>query len=761
MRLAFGSSLPLLLFSSVVLLVGCATNFDPDPTPFATQTAIGTLTGSAFGGRQPISGAQIYLFAAGTEGNAGYNSSGTLIAASSTNASVSLLNSNASTAQDTNSADPTYGDYYVTTNANGAFSITGDYTCTAGTQLYLYSIGGNPGSGTNTAASLMAVLGQCPSSGSLASQIPFVSMTEASTVAAAYALAGFATDAVHISSDSGVSANAWKSLSATGIANAFINAANLFDITASPYANPASGALATTLSHVSSITQVGGAGYTTAPTVTIAPPPNGIQATAAAVASGGSLTFTITNPGSGYATTPAVTLTGGTYTTVATATSALAAGNAAAPQTTLNALANSLAACVNSTGPSSTQCTTLFEDATSNGSTCSSLPCTYAPSETATAAINIAHHPGTNVSALFNLTTGIGTPYQPALGSAPNDFTIGLTFTGGGITNPCQLAIDVNGNAWIANYDNPTPAVIEIAASGPFLSGASGFTNGITQDIYYMAIDSSGNAWVTTATNYVFILSPSGSPLSGTSGYSISGPSGIQGTALDASNHLWIASGNNSKLYAINSSGSVIDTFTGGGIASPNSPAIDGDGNIWVGDNGSSGALTEYSSSGTVRSGGGSGSDTGASLNEPFALAADASGNIWVANFGSNTVSKFSNAGSAIAAYSGAGLDDPLGIAIDGAGNVWVANRYGSRVSEFSNSGSAISPTNGYQGGKLNTSTLEAIAIDGSGNVWLSNPNVPSVTELIGAAVPVITPLAAGLPSTPTANGTSNLGTRP
>jgi hypothetical protein len=35
------------------------------------------------------------------------------------------------------------------------------------------------------------------------------------------------------------------------------------------------------------------------------------------------------------------------------------------------------------------------------------------------------------------------------------------------------------------------------------------------------------------------------------------------------------------------------------------------------------------------------------------------------------------------------------------------------------------------------------------------------VLEFIGAATPVITPIAAGLPSAPTANGTSNLGTRP
>jgi len=50
--------------------------------------------------------------------------------------------------------------------------------------------------------------------------------------------------------------------------------------------------------------------------------------------------------------------------------------------------------------------------------------------------------------------------------------------------------------------------------------------------------------------------------------------------------------------------------------------------------------------------------------------------------------------------------------------------------------------------------------IDGSGNVWVANNN-STISELIGAATPVITPFVAGLPLTPTVNGSSNLGTRP
>ncbi len=72
--------------------------------------------------------------------------------------------------------------------------------------------------------------------------------------------------------------------------------------------------------------------------------------------------------------------------------------------------------------------------------------------------------------------------------------------------------------------------------------------------------------------------------------------------------------------------------------------------------------------------------------------------------------------------------------------------------------GSVLSGANGFTGGGLGEP--EGIAIDGSGNVWVGSSQV-TVSVLIGAATPVITPICAGLPATPTSDGTSKLGTRP
>jgi len=88
------------------------------------------------------------------------------------------------------------------------------------------------------------------------------------------------------------------------------------------------------------------------------------------------------------------------------------------PQSKINTLANILSACINSSGPASTGCTTLFANALSGGAFGAT------PSDTAAAAINIAHNPTVNVAVLYRLQPGVDAPFQPSLNSAPQDFTI-------------------------------------------------------------------------------------------------------------------------------------------------------------------------------------------------------------------------------------------------------------------------------------------------------------------------------------------------
>jgi DNA-binding beta-propeller fold protein YncE len=76
---------------------------------------------------------------------------------------------------------------------------------------------------------------------------------------------------------------------------------------------------------------------------------------------------------------------------------------------------------------------------------------------------------------------------------------------------------------------------------------------------------------------------------------------------------------------------------------------------------------------------------------------------------------------------------------------VWAANNGGDSdsISEISSAGAAISGANGY----VNVLMFSpyGIAVDGSGNVWVaSDDNVAPLTEFVGVATPVVTPLADG-----------------
>jgi len=202
---------------AAALLSGCGpfqeqqlTSGTTSTTSSPTAPAIvpgSAIVGNVHGGQQAVTGAHIYLFGANP---AGYGSP-----------SISMLNSS----QPGVDSDSTGN--YVLTDLNGNFSISGDYTCTVGQQVYLLALGGNPGlppGEVNPALALMSAFGACPEGQTnFASTVPYVYINEVTTVAAAYALSGFMTDATHLGS-----ANTPGALQ--GIANAFRTVTNLVDL---------------------------------------------------------------------------------------------------------------------------------------------------------------------------------------------------------------------------------------------------------------------------------------------------------------------------------------------------------------------------------------------------------------------------------------------------------------------------------------------------------------------------------------------------
>lgn len=92
------------------------------------------------------------------------------------------------------------------------------------------------------------------------------------------------------------------------------------------------------------------------------------------------------------------------------------------------------------------------------------------------------------------------------------------------------------------------------------------------------------------------------------------------------------------------------------------------------------------------------------------------------------------------------GLNTGYSMAVDAAGNIWTVNLNGNNLVGFSPTGAILSGDSGdygFTGGGL--ANPSGIAIDGSGNVWLLSVLGNTLTEFVGAASPVVTPIAANL----------------
>jgi sugar lactone lactonase YvrE len=404
----------------------------------------------------------------------------------------------------------------------------------------------------------------------------------------------------------------------------------------------------------------------------------------------------------------------------------------------LYALADALGSCVNSDG--TTGCQPLFAAATPASG--------IAPTDTFTAALNIVKHPGENVLAVFN-AIGSDPAFPTTLLKQPNDWTMSLTVSGGGLNLPASLAIDSYSNLWVADYAG---ALSAFSPQGtPF--NATGYGVGTLGESFGLTIDPTDNIWVTnqeidghgstrgSVTAFLGAGSAAvGSFVGGTSYFadtSIDFPDAI---AADPNGNILIANSANSSVTVFNSSGGLLE----GGLAEGDSTAPDAitpdlNHGFWLANQGAT--ITHIAADGSVLG-------RPSCCDSASALATDSSGNVWAASFGNSSVSEVSNANLlTLSGLVGGGIADgyPSGIAVDAAQNIWVVNYFGNTLSELAGNandlpaGSPISPASGY-GLDAILSLPFSVATDRSGNLWVSNFGASTVTEFFGLATPTATP---------------------
>lgn len=460
---------------------------------------------------------------------------------------------------------------------------------------------------------------------------------------------------------------------------------------------------------------------------------------------------------------------------------------------TFNTLADVVAGCV-----AGRTCRSLF--------TLAQPPGKSRPTNTLEAVADIARNPGNDVAALFALAAGSNQVYAPALGSAPDAWTLALRYVGNGheLDGPGNLAFDAEGNAWVTNnYQfDPDPRasvcgdtkVVKLTPTGQDAPGAPYRGGGLYGAGFGITVDPAGRAWIANfgfqgsqcpldpsrLYRSVSEFGPRGTALSPRFGWRFGGIVQPQGTVSDRRGDIWIANcGGRDVVEYPHGRPELARTVTPPAIlplVKPFDIAVDPWGRKWVTDNGGDSVLM-MSADGVPQF-----SVTAGGIRQPLGIASDSLGNVWVANSGvlpvpcgGDTTAGFADAAqnlpvgdhgasvtmigpdgsTAPQPFTNRGLVLPWGVAIDGDDTVWVSNFGAHRLVQLCGArlsacppgyrtGQPISPpATGYTSDALDRNT--GVQIDPSGNVWLANNwlTVPVQTNPGGHEVVVFIGLAA------------------
>jgi MBG domain (YGX type) len=562
----------------------------------AANPGVGFI-GRAMAGTQPVVGATVQVYAAGTSGNG--------------SAGSALL---------TNT---------LTTDGAGAFTVPAGYACPAATSQ-LYVVVGAGASAPNPAIVLATAVGAC---NQLASGSQFV-INEVTTAATAYGLAQFLSPGGNI----GATATNTK-----GLSNAAATVASLANLTTgtSPGASfpPNGSSPAAKINSVANLLNT---------------------CTAAASSAGCTPLFSATTPSGGTAPSntldAALNLVRNPGSNVAALYTQSAASTAFTPA--LTAAPSDWTMFLNYTGGGMNTPTAVGVDSTGNVWVASyhSAVSEFSPTGTPVFPNGITggglfNSYGLAIDAQNNVwvpnedstNTGVNGGYGSVtvLNSSGQLLSGPTGYIAGGIAYPIAIAIDTNATAWVIDYWNQHLTLL--SSTGQPLSGATGYSSPETQFPISLAIDANHNAWVgNTYGNTVTKVSPDGSQF--TSYTCCNNWAG--GIAIDQRGYVWVANYMGDSISQLASDGTVISSGYSDGKASiwhPQGIAIDGSGHVWV-TNILGFSITELAGSAANSPGqilsptAGWAKDAG--FNHGWAVAIDASGNLWVVNYTTNILTE-------------------------------------------------------------------------------------------------------------------------
>lgn len=385
---------------------------------------------------------------------------------------------------------------------------------------------------------------------------------------------------------------------------------------------------------------------------------------------------------------------------------------------------------------------------------------------------------------------------------------------------PHGVAVDGSGNVYVADTGNNTirkvtpSGVVTTLAGSPGVSGSADGTGSAARFSYSrgIAVDGNGNAYVADYLNHTIrkvtsagvVTTLAGTPeaagcTDGTgSAARFDWPHGI---AADGSGNVYVADIYNHTIRKVTPGGAVTtlagNSGTGGSVDGtgnaarftwPHGVAVDGSGNVYIADSGNhtirkvtptGEATTLAGSPGTSGSSDGQGSSNGigsaAQFFSPRGVAVDGSANVYVADTYNHTIRKVTPSGvvttlagsprvsgTAEGTGSSARFTSPQGVAVDANGNIYVADTNNHVIREVTPNGVVTtlagspkaSGTADGTGSAAQFTQLQGVAVDGSGNLYVADINNHTIRKVAPSGV--VTTLAGSPGVSGTADGTGS-----
>jgi len=239
--------------------------------------------------------------------------------------------------------------------------------------------------------------------------------------------------------------------------------------------------------------------------------------------------------------------------------------------------------------------------------------------------------------------------------------------------------------------------------------------------------------------------------------------------AVDGSGNVYIGDqGNNQVVKETLSAGGYTQSIITSNVSYPYSVAVDGSGNVYVADGYNGQVLKETPSAGgyaeTVVA-----NSANNGLQKPWAVAVDWSGNLYIADvhfdsatdaYSSRLLKETLSAGSYTQSVVVSSADNStysfVGVAVDGSGNLYIADGYNDQVLKETPSAAGYTESVVANSASVGLNGPAGIAVDGLGNVFVTTGTDDPYSGLNNSEVLKETPSAGGYTQSVVVGGPGN-----